>query len=239
MKSAHISFDDVFGSLRWLKVNHPASLFDMGFWGNLKKLHNKYNAVFSLYTFQSHDGFDIGMLPNVYKDELRQSTSWLRFGFHAASPKTNALQMNADDFCDSLVRFNEVMSKVMPIERLCKWIRLHNWCATKEQVDIMKSKGITSLLCRDNAGVSYDLDMKETELLNAQGSLCKNGIKYRRTNIRYDDCPDIEFELNELIKEGKEEIVLFGHERHFRRSLPQIEYSISTLRRYGYKFVND
>ena len=79
----HISFDDVSKSLEELfSHNHP-SIYSVEFFKDLKGLHEKYGACFSLYVFSDK-------LDNVndrYKMEFQQAKDWLRFNFHAYKNK--------------------------------------------------------------------------------------------------------------------------------------------------------
>ncbi len=235
-KRAHISFDDVFASLRWLSRNNPLSIFDMCFFGSLRRLHREYGAVFSLYAFHRDESFAIDMLPDKYRQEFYDAAEWLRFGFHADMRGQNVLRLDPDGFDAALTRFNESIRALTPVESVCGRVRLHNWAATDKQVAVMKSLGIRTLLCRDNEGDSYDLTSEESAVLAKCGFLERNGLKYRRTDIRYDDCPDTGVSLAPLFERAADEIVLFGHERHFADSLERIERSIQLLCRNGYTF---
>ncbi len=236
LKRAHISFDDVFASLRWLSRNNPVSVFDMSFFGSLRRLHREYGAVFSLYAFHGDGTFAVDMIPDRYCREFRQAADWLKFGFHADVCGQNVLRLDVDGFNKILKRFHSVMHERISPESVCRRVRLHNWAATPEQVAVMKTEGIRTLLCRDNDGLSYDLVPEEAALLAASGCFKKNEVQYSRTDIRYDDCPDADVALVPLIERGAGEIVLFGHEKPFARDLERIERSIRLLCRNGYEF---
>jgi hypothetical protein len=238
-KRAHISFDDVFATLRWLRDNRPDSIYDMHFWGTLRYMHEQYGAVFSLYAFRTGENFDISMLPDVYCRELYEASDWLRFGFHSDKYGESALGISGDTFCKSYKGFVNAMTKVTPAEQLCKRLRLHNWAATDEQISVLKSFGVTALLCRDKEGISYNLTQMETDLLNKTGVFEKEKMMYIRTDICYDDCTDASNRISSLIADGKQEIVLFGHEQHFAKCVDGIEQSIKQLGLNGYKFFSE
>ncbi len=236
MKQAHISFDDVFMSLRFLTRNAPSSVFDMKFFGFLKRMHEEHDAVFSLYAFYTDGEFTLDMIPRKYGLEFQQAADWLKFGFHAAVHKHNALSLGVDDFNAALERFIGAVSGRISVKSACNSVRLHNWAATAEQVSVMQSHNIRTLFCRDNKGISYDLTPEESAIVSTNGCIAKNNMRYRRTDIRYDNNPDIDAALAPLIEAGAPGIVLFGHEKYFISNLDRIEKSIRLLFRNGYTF---
>lgn len=234
-KRVHISFDDVIQSLRWLTINKPKSIFDMDFFGTLKHWHDIYNAAFSLYVFEATGDFNISQLDKRYCHELRAASDWLKFGFHGVSSSTDTLAMDLDEFKQSFSVCMEVICDMAGENGMCKWLRLHRWAATGEQTDMLKNCGITCLLSRDKDGISYDLSPEESTIVYKEGIYCKNGMFYRRTDIRYDDCRDIEAVLPQYL--DKDEIIIFGHEWSFLSNRLQIERSIQLLCDNHYDFV--
>jgi len=235
-KLAHLSFDDVFSSIYWLYINRPTSIFDMVFYGTLRRLHLDYGAVFSLYAFLGSKVFSIEMIPDEYCHEFYEASEWLRFGYHADTPGKPILDYDISAFKNSLLLFDRAMCRLTPANRICKCTRLHDWSASSEQIAVMKSLGATSLLCRDNEGLSYDLTPDECVILNTAGFYEKNNMGYRRTDIRFDNCKNINTLLAPVIETDKEEIVLFGHEQWFSNSIDAIEGSIAQLYKNEYAF---
>lgn len=236
VRRVHISFDDVFTSLRCLVENNPRSIFDMEFFSSLKHLHEEYNAAFSLYAFYGNDMFSIDMIPEKYCREFRQAADWMKFGFHALTHKQNALSIGAESFDVVLRQFITAISGRISAESLCNCLRLHNWAATAEQVMIMKSANIQMLLCRESLEPSYDLTQEESMILYDDHTFEKSGMQYCRTNVCYDNCPDINAKLTQLFECGKNQIVLFGHEKQCMRTLKSIGQSVRRLYRAGYTF---
>ena len=84
----HFSFDDVYACLKDITehADQYQSVFNNEKLGWMKRMHDTYGAVFSLYTFNYFSGdseYDISNLPNCYATELIENASWLKFGFHA------------------------------------------------------------------------------------------------------------------------------------------------------------
>lgn len=71
-KVAHISFDDVSQTLRELKDNAEGyqSIFESAFLNDLKELHEKYGAKFSLYVYEKDGDFNIKDMPLKFKEEF-------------------------------------------------------------------------------------------------------------------------------------------------------------------------
>jgi len=236
-KYAHISFDDVFSSLRWLVTNRPPSVFDMDFYGTLRDWHERFGAVFSLYVFDSDDFFSLSEIPQQYWQDFSKAAKWLKFGFHAGHKNTDVMHTTSKDFEKSFATcVNHIKAFASP-QGVCYRLRLHSWSANSKQIDILRRNGINSLFCRDNDGLSYDLLPKEEKQMRASGYFEKNGIVYRPTDLRYDNCADISALLLPLISNTQKEIVLFGHERFFGDSVKQVEKSIVLLKENGYRFL--
>lgn len=234
-KRAHISFDDVIRSFRWLTLNKPKSIFDMDFYGTLKHWHDTYNAAFSLYIFEAAGDFHISQLDKRYCSEFRAASDWLKLGFHGVNSSTDTLAMDPDEFKQSFSSCMEVIYDMVGENGICKWLRLHRWAAAEDQIGTLKNSGITCLLSRDRDGISYDLSPEESAKLFKEGTYSKNGMFYRRTDIRYDDCRDIEAVLLQYL--DKDEITIFGHEWSFLSSRLQIERSIQLLWDNHYDFI--
>lgn len=65
----------------------PKSIFDNFYLKFLKKMNDKYGTCFSLNMFFSNDyePFDLTMVPDTWKSEFRDNSSWLKMSFHAYS----------------------------------------------------------------------------------------------------------------------------------------------------------
>ena len=92
LKYVHFSFDDVYECLKDITehVGSYHSVFENDMFAWMKEMHDKYGAVFSLYTFNEsteHPEYDISDLPAAYAEELAACSSWLKFGFHAMNDK--------------------------------------------------------------------------------------------------------------------------------------------------------
>lgn len=79
----HISFDDISSCLAELFSKRHTSIYSVQFFKDLKELHDKFGACFSLYVFSDK----LDNVTDSYKTEFQQAKDWLRFNFHAYKNK--------------------------------------------------------------------------------------------------------------------------------------------------------
>ncbi len=89
-KQAFFFIDDVIWCLRDIAREKPKSIFDNAFFGMLKKAHDDYGMTVQLNLFYRTDffygeekEFTLSQMPDTYKNEFEEASSWLRFAFHA------------------------------------------------------------------------------------------------------------------------------------------------------------
>ena len=90
----HISFDDVGKSLAELFGEDHSSIYSVQFFKDLKDLHDKYGACFSLYLFSDK----LDRVTARYKGEFQQAKEWLRFNFHAYKNKKYGIRSIKRDY---------------------------------------------------------------------------------------------------------------------------------------------
>ena len=119
--SIHLSFDDVQLCLNNLINNNYSSIFEEPFFNLCKYLHDNFNACISLYVFT--DIFN--NLPNTFKNEFRQNSNWLKFGFHSLNSNhylttENAQQYKSyyDNFVNNLIRICGTSDAIDRVPRL-------------------------------------------------------------------------------------------------------------------------
>lgn len=196
----HFSIDDVGNTLRWCAFNCPESIFDMNFFGDLKRWHKDYGLKVTLYCFFDN-GSDFCMedLPDRYLEELRNQCGWLRMAYHG-SPDEKA---GWDVFSEEKRRFDEMIGA----ELSASIVRLHCWRAPKGVSLSCDKKSV--FLCPDYERLPYDLTSEEWEKLKTVRTLYKENREYWLTDLRYDHIDSVE-QLDPYL--GKERLVIFGHE---------------------------
>lgn len=201
----HFSIDDVLNTFRWCAFNCPESIFDMNFFGDLKRWHEDYGLKVTLYCFFGN-GSDFCMeeLQDRYLKELKEQRDWLRMTYHGSMDE----EAGKEQFLEEQKRFNEIIGR----DFSTSIVRLHCWQAPKGvPLDRIKS-GV--FLCPDYERLPYDLTKEEWEKCRASGSIIKENREYWVTDIRYDYPESLE-QIDKYIG-TKERLVVFGHEWMYR-----------------------
>ena len=88
-KLAYFFIDDTIWCLRDIAREKPKSIYDNAFFKMLKKGHDDYgmtvqlNLFYRTDFFYGDDEFTLKEMPDTYKEEFQEASSWLRFAFHA------------------------------------------------------------------------------------------------------------------------------------------------------------
>ncbi len=88
-KKAFVYFDDIIWLFRDLTRERPKSLFDHFYLKYFKEAHDKYgfkvqmNVFYRTDYFYGMDEFNLSEMTDAYKNEFRENSDWLKFGFHA------------------------------------------------------------------------------------------------------------------------------------------------------------
>ncbi len=79
--------DDNIFFLTDITKERPKSLFDNFYLKFLKRMNDEYGTCFTLNLFfnNSHEPFDLTMVPDCYKGEFADNANWLKMSFHAQS----------------------------------------------------------------------------------------------------------------------------------------------------------
>ncbi len=198
----HFSIDDVCDTLRWCAYNQPKSIFDMDFFGDLKKWHEKHGIKATLYCFFKNKDFCVTQLPDRYCEELRKEHDWLRLAYHGSMDEKAGKEVFQQE--------KEAFEKILGREDVSA-IRLHRWNAPKGVVDNMT--GV--LLCPDHHEcLPYDLSVEEWDRLKSTGTIEKGKRTYWITDFRFDNMEKAD-ELDRFVE--KERLIIFGHEWMYKQ----------------------
>lgn len=216
----HFSIDDVSRSLYDLTENEKKypSAFDQPFFRYLKELNDKYGVVVSLYCFYEQDGFTLADCTDGFSKDFQESSSWLKFGYHAWSPKT---QFNPDVAGDDIegggygMFVNEIERITGTTKSITSTVRLDYFKGNKDEV-LQSScgfldNGISALLCADSkTRSSYFLNEIQEEKLNALENIQVDGLYFYETDFRFDDYKNYETLFLENV--GEKQLIVFTHE---------------------------
>lgn len=215
----HLSIDDVICSFRWIADNRPQSIFDLDLYGTLKRWNEQYGLKITLYCLSCLNDFLLSEIPDGYKDEFRNNSHWMRFGFHAKSDiplrEERGYKAGWQLVKDTIKKMGMGETDIL---------RLHYWTATHEQKNFLKNMGVKTLLYPDSESFGYD----------SHDCFYDCGLLHRRTRVCYEKIDKID---KKSLCIGKEFIVAFTHEWCFREQIYKIEESIKLLKESGYEFV--
>ncbi len=213
VQKIHFSVDDVINCFENLTINENryGSAFDEPFLAYIKSLHKKYNARVSLYCFYEKEGFSLADCTEKFADEFKESSGWLKFGFHAEkSAKDNTFDGGGYEmFVSQIERITGTLNC------LTQTVRLDYFSGGKRFVESISDGntrcGIRQLLCADsNSRDSYYLDSVQKSELNKNELLFADNLTFVKTDFRFDDTKN----FMELFSENKDEseVVVFTHE---------------------------
>lgn len=225
----HFSIDDVLMSLRWCARNTPSSIFAMDFFGTLAKWHGLYGLRCNLYVFYTDDeGFDLGQLPERYRQELLRQQDWLLLSYHGIRTQ--------GDYLDDAGRFEQEWRAVLelyPTENRPHMTRFHCWDLPRGLQPKLVARGVGGLLCPSGGSrLGYGMDEMEGAELDQSGQLKLRGLIYWRTDVRWDflsleECSDM-YRARVMVKQDRP-VVVFGHEWRFAQQKDVLEEWLAGL----------
>ena len=218
--TVHLSFDDVELSLNNLKNKSYTSIFNEPFFGMLKELHDKYNAIFSLYVYT--DSFNT-INKTSYQQDFIKNSDWLKIGFHATNVNSNFQNttcLQAQTIYNTFItNVLNVCGTNLIIDRVP---RLANYVGNPGSLQglIKANNGIIGLLDADDDRVSYDNNEKSIAILakNFEFYNPRNGLYHFRTNLRIENSTNLENDLDSILSSEygtNRNIEIFSHEWHF------------------------
>lgn len=230
----HFSFDDVYQCIQDITIhqNEYTSVFENPFFAWLKEMHDRYGAVFSLYTFNyfsTMPEYDISNIPAKYAEELAGNSEWLKFGFHASDDKKKYLSDEPEQIRKDYAKFMEAAMKATGgcVDSIDRVIRMGFCAGTRANMRALKvcETGIQGYLTADNdeKRKSYYFDEEQTAEVYHKGEFWDDGFLYLRSILRMELITSIE-EVVEVIKklELPKVLALFSHESCWYRD-SQIE----------------
>ncbi len=213
----HLSFDDIQLSLQNLQNNDYTSLFDEPFFAMLKELHDKYNAIFSLYVYT--DYFN-AITKTIYKQDFINNADWLKIGFHATNGSSNFASTN---YLTAKSTYNTFIENVL---RICgtnliidRVPRLANFAGSHSALQglINAKNGVIGLLDADDDRISYNHNAKICNFLkkNYEFYNHRDGLYFIRTNFRIENSSNLTDDLNDILESENgtnRNIEVFSHE---------------------------
>ncbi len=241
----HFSFDDIRQCLHDIsqldEENKPvyASVFDHPLFGWMKAMHEKYGVVFSLYTFNYFSTvpeYDISKLPDWYAGELKVSSGWLKFGFHA---KDDLKKYTEDEPEQILADYAKFLQAILHAtgnheESIDRVVRLGFFEGSKANLHALNQckLGLKGFLTADNDPErrSYYFGAEETAAVYEAGELWQEDFLFLRSMLRMELVQSFE-EITAVMEglTGPRVLELFSHEMSWYRNSRIEGYSLPDL----------
>ena len=183
----HMSFDDVSTVITELAKGTLTSAFDNSFLAMLKQAHEDYGFVFSLY-LQSKPS----SISTKYQAELREASSWLKWGLHSFNGGNYGSSTYAQGKADWESMVDVVMSLTGTHEAIDRMPRLHQFYGSEVALQGMRDAKIGALgfLSTDDTRKAYYLSQEQLDWLyegeNDHLTDFENGLVFYRTDLRLD-----------------------------------------------------
>ncbi len=201
MEYMHISFDDTYKCFQNLQNNNYTSIFQEKFLGWMKRMHDQWGAVFSIYVFnEEFTAYANSEKAAQYASEFYAAKDWLKIGLHSPANNQNlnfgtdkgtdystyeAGQLQWNIFVNSVLK---VTGSYLSIDRMP---RLHNCAGTEAALQGMRDAnyGALGFLAVDDTRNVYYLESfgsgNSRWLFNHDHVTdYKNGLTFIATDIR-------------------------------------------------------
>lgn len=196
IRRVHISLDDVQQIFMTANEQDRGSVLATPLLTELKRLHEQYEAKFSLYCFDD----PAHRLNQFHCSELKDNEEWLRIGYHAN--KDGSVTLTGYRGFEDYYRGAGLS--------LASSLRLHYFDCPQELIPELRENGVIRLFCADDGRDSYGIP-KDAYM----GGYLREGIRFCPTDLR------LEQSVSRLIEQaglqGKEELIIFGHEIPFMK----------------------
>ena len=166
-----ITIDDVADVFAEIVAHNYASLFDHPTFAFMKRMHDMYGTVFSLFLFERatiHIPFSLRDMRARYRSEFETNAHWLRLSFHAiqmepARPYANASYEQARyDY----MRIKNHSDRFAGANSWDIFLRSHYWSGSIESVQAWRDAGIRGLYGAVRGFSAYYLSPQKNQILN-------------------------------------------------------------------------
>lgn len=225
---AHFSIDDISSSLKDINANQSSylSIFDNVFFCELRELHIKYGACFTLYIFGISKIFDVTDFTTKFDAELLSNADWIQFGYHGVADSLT-------DKCSFKLGYEKYSERFKKASKLqTDTLRLHRWSIPTDFLKILSENGVKCLLTADRNTESYNLNKEQTDML-CKCDVFYEEILYKRTDLRIERIMLQTYKW--LPKYKKRALIIFTHEHKWNRN--KIEPVLKWLYKKNYTFI--
>ena len=247
------SVDDNIIFLKDITNSSYHSIFENPYLSMYKRLHEKYHAKVQLNLFYQTDDFTLSNMPDRYKSEWIENSSWLQLSFHSRSeiPMPPYKHSGYDEVHhDCRLVHNEII-RFAGEQTLNLYTTIHCCDTTNDGVLALRDAGICGLVgifgTKENPRDCYGLKYEVYKALYNKPYFFDDNNKMYFFNIdmivNKVAAEDVEKDLSAHI--GKEHIELMIHEQYYYRDYPwyqpdfenKLELAFSYLLNHGYQSV--
>ena len=215
-KWIHFSLDDSIEVFKDITRNQYESIFENEELRQLKRLHDSYGLVVSLYCFYEKNGFDLSMVTDKYSTEFSENASWLKVGFHSYDENTNYALENGERAHND---YNAVITELLRITGSSECIdhipRVHLYAGNERVIQSWNGGGeecARGYLSADDDRDIYLFNSDQSKYISQLDYYYDiwNGIYFVPTDIRLEKVDDLELALTE--KSDDKYLIIFTHE---------------------------
>ena len=203
-KYMHFSFDNVIENFIDINKNSDnyKSVFDNLFFGDLKYIHDKYGAVFTINCVIKGDGYNISEITDKYRKDFLQSSDWLKFAFHSKDIYSKYSE-DVLDIKEQYKTFTDSIIKIAGENSIDTVIRLGYYTGTLNNIKALKccDYGIEGFLTADDGRqINYYLNDAQIKELSANNFWYdkENDLYAIPTQTRLEKVENIDFDFKKI-----------------------------------------
>ena len=234
----HFSVDDTIAIFENLTKENYSSCFEEPTLKFLKSLNEKYGLKVSMYCFfESGSGFNLSEATQKFKDEFKENSNWLKFGFHAFDSASKYDKYDADKFIKEAEQVYENLERIVSYDAIIYDVRLGFAQGSFDCIKAYKNRYplFNILYGVDDDRIEYYLTPEENDILINEGLIFENraDITIKLSELRLEQ----QTNMNEYLKKmPKRDIyVFFTHEVHFKLDL--VRENIVKMCEFANKFT--
>lgn len=214
----HFSVDDTIAVFENLTKEEYSSCFDEPVLGFFKSLNEQYGLKVTMYCFyEKSKGFSLKDGTEKFREEFRQNSHWLKFGFHGRNCDSKYNEYEKDEFIRETELVYENLERMVSPEAISYNVRLGFATGNMECVNAFKQKypKFQTLYGAEDKRIEYYLSKEENDVLLEQGSFfeSKVGITIVLSELRLEMQQDMPSYLKRL--QSRDGYAFFTHEQCF------------------------
>ena len=179
MKVFCFTVDDNIRFLKELTENNYSSVFEHPYLAMYKCLHEEFDLKVQLNLFYHMEGFDLSQMSNVYYEEFKKNSDWLKFSFHSNTENIKPYEISGyDEVYRDCKMVNDNIKRFASELALAKTTTIHYCLATEEGLKALSDNHVVGLLGlfgdSKNPRTSYGINESDASKIR-NGEIVKGG----------------------------------------------------------------